>query len=120
MGIKGIEKIAVIGAGIMGHVAGDLVLHVVRGGLVVAPPQVGDHPLEGGLVLPAPPLPIAIVHRNALLPAAVEDNVQLALGKLPHRHIHRDVVMLGHRLQKLSIVAVVFPAALPGLNSPVA
>ena len=94
-------------------------MHVVRGGLVVAPPQVGNHPLESCLVLPATALPVTVVHRDALLPAAVEYHLQLAPGKLPHRRVHGNVVMLSHRLQKLGVVAVVFPAALPGLDGSV-
>ena len=86
------------------HVLLDLLPRELRVGLLVAPLQVGDDPLESRLVRPRPPVAVAVGDLHPLAGGAVEEQVALGLRQLAPRDVEVDAVGLGDRLGQLLVV----------------
>ena len=85
-------------AGLLGHVALDPLAHAVRVGLVVAPLEVVDDPLEAHAVRAPSPEAVRVVDLVALAAGAVEEDLAVLVGELLPGGVDVDAVVLGDRL----------------------
>ena len=84
-------------------VARQLLAHPLRVGLVPAPLDVADDALEGLLRLEVAH-PVLVDEGDLLIARAVQDGELHVLGQLLPRRLHRHLVVLGERGQRLLVV----------------
>ena len=105
-------------AGVCGHVAFDLVAHVVGVGLLVAALQVRDAALECCVPLVLVPAGARVGQRDRRL-IAVEHQVEVLLRQLGHGRRERKAVLLSERLEYALVPRACGRLAPPGLDGAV-
>jgi hypothetical protein len=98
-------RAAALGAGTEAHVLLDPLALLRRVGLLVAPLERLQDPLERHRVLALPPHPVAIGDEDPLALRAVEEQVLLLGRQLPPRRVGIDLVPVADRLDHVLVEA---------------